>query len=357
MSVFTPALSAPPDDDDERSVEADAGRYRADRVSVAALLRISEESGVTEEGPYEWSVESGWDEAIQGWAQCPPLSCLFHTQRKGKKCKTEEKDFHCLLCIDAMLMERPDSEHLGDTAAKSFKSNPSPTEDPRPKGFTASALLARKGSSQHVGFGYRETEEQILGASENAGEQVDSLYRTAEGGQLHLLEETPLQMYNVATQWPLVRDTCHNVAQTINGFSILPAVRPAGSCNPRSPSTPEKSETTFGRATAHRLAAEAGPPATGEKAGAERSQEITADMLAGTAASENGTRPLPCSWPLHPGRNLLTTFSVCVPKGEEPPFSSLVGTVPRVIYPFGRYVKQEDLSTVAGGNGQSQKFY
>ncbi|KAL4642081.1 hypothetical protein GN956_G10608 [Arapaima gigas] len=357
MSIFAPGLGAAADEEDERIVESDAGRYRAERVSVAALLRISEENAVTEDGPYEWSAESGWDKAIQGWPQSPPLSCLFQTHRKGKRCKTEDKDFHCLLCIDAVLSERLDLENMADCAAKGYKSNPSPSEDLRIKGSFASTLLTRKASSQHVAVGHRDSEEHVLQACDNATEQVELGDRTSEDTRLHAPDETSLQIYNLASQWPLVRETCHKVAQTINSFSVLPAVRAGGPGNPRSPSTQEKNETTFSKAPSYKLSAEAGLQGVseaGEKPGAERSHEITMDVPAGTAALEYSARPLPCSWPLHPGRNLLTTFSICVPKGEEPPFSSIEGTVPRVVYPFGKYVKQDDISTVA--NNQTQKL-
>ncbi|XP_060734797.1 uncharacterized protein C16orf46 homolog [Tachysurus vachellii] len=67
---------------------------------VEALLDISEEN-LGEQEVHENPNQTGWDEAVQGWGQCSPLSCLFAAaQQKSKKLKPELSASHCVLCND-----------------------------------------------------------------------------------------------------------------------------------------------------------------------------------------------------------------------------------------------------------------
>ncbi|GAA6069872.1 uncharacterized protein C16orf46 homolog [Tachysurus ichikawai] len=66
---------------------------------VEVLLDISEEN-LREQEVYENPNQTGWDEAVQGWGQCSPFSCLFVAQQKSKKLKPELSASHCVLCND-----------------------------------------------------------------------------------------------------------------------------------------------------------------------------------------------------------------------------------------------------------------
>ncbi|KAB5575192.1 hypothetical protein PHYPO_G00218030 [Pangasianodon hypophthalmus] len=77
---------------------------------VEVLLDISEENSGKEQEAYEIPNQTGWDEAIQGWGQCSPFSCLFIAQQKSKKLKPEISAPHCVLCTD--LKDLKLSEHF-----------------------------------------------------------------------------------------------------------------------------------------------------------------------------------------------------------------------------------------------------
>ncbi|XP_027010662.1 uncharacterized protein C16orf46 homolog [Tachysurus fulvidraco] len=67
--------------------------------NVEVLLDISEEN-LGEQDVYENPNQTGWDEAVQGWGQCSPFSCLFVARQKSKKLKPELSASHCVLCND-----------------------------------------------------------------------------------------------------------------------------------------------------------------------------------------------------------------------------------------------------------------
>ncbi|TSZ97539.1 hypothetical protein Baya_12492 [Bagarius yarrelli] len=66
---------------------------------VEVLLDISEEN-LEKQEVCEIPNQTGWDEAIQGWGQCSPYSCLFTAQQRSKKLKPESPISHCVLCTN-----------------------------------------------------------------------------------------------------------------------------------------------------------------------------------------------------------------------------------------------------------------
>ncbi|XP_030650073.1 uncharacterized protein C16orf46 homolog [Chanos chanos] len=301
-----------------------------DRVHVLALLDISEGSTFQEHDIYEFQPQTDWEEAIQGWAQSPPLACLFQTQSKGKKIKPEDSDYHCLLCVDLKI-----SDLSGSDCTQNSPESCDDTAEEAPRNVCAETEFPIAFSVPQ-----RNTKQSMFRNKLLPGSELFLKSKTASGSNHH------------TDQFPLLKDRgAGKVLLMISSFSVLPPVKASLPRGQRSP-TPLRRGDASRETDEVALAGSAGPDMV-ERAGClDREEASRAEAVPHVCSADQGS--LTSSFlKSQRSQHLLSAFSMALPKQCEVPFSSVTDTLPQAMCPLGRHLRQD---TCTKANPSSYRF-
>ncbi|KAM6980602.1 uncharacterized protein C16orf46 homolog [Aplochiton taeniatus] len=157
-------------------------------------------------------------------------------------------------------------------------------------------------------------------------------------------ESTPSHAHGKAQDCPIVKDSGPDTTLNMNSFAVLPPVKASQAKPQRIPGPPASSKTAREDSATGREAPEAGPgcpsPA-GERCGVERGEETRAPVVSITGLPEDDRSGSLNYWPPQTSHQLLSAFSIPVPKRYDVAFSYLEYPAPRSTYAAGRQLKQD----------------
>ncbi|KAJ8340618.1 hypothetical protein SKAU_G00352510 [Synaphobranchus kaupii] len=313
-----------------------------DRCHVDSLLNISEES-FAKETLHGMHVQSAWEQ-VKGWNECPPLACLLQLQNKYKPAKIGEHEFHCLLCIDATLSQKPEEDHCANS--ESSETNCSLAEDHKVKNslfptihLETPPISPSENSGSDTGWNSFKYETKATIQAESC--------KVTERAKLHRLQDTlPTLVYiKLAMQCPMMKKK-----GIIKKFSVLPPVK--GSGYPRGTRLRRVAASTL--CLSDSLTAETrscGLPLTGE--GHVEGEDGSPGANSGTEIFEDSHRSLTAKcYQSPPSKQLLSTFSIRLPKRCGSSLKSFEDTLSRAADLVGRKIKNDSPIRAAVNNNQ-----
>ncbi|XP_041077266.1 uncharacterized protein si:ch73-103b9.2 isoform X2 [Polyodon spathula] len=355
----------------EKDEEIEVNEF--DRKCVDALLDFSEELNRRDEDPFECYVHSGWGDVTQGWGLSSPFAC-FQIQKKSRKSKQADTEYHCLLCLDAVQQLSEQNSSKGANAAfESSKpaccsADSAPTESLlapviyRRRSFAASTPI-RSNSNLNT-----NSINQLL--SKQAKEQSQLCKGKSEDAEASAPEETANKLNDNLIRCKSAKETGRSEALVINSFAVLPPVKPAGPSYQRRLSSANKSEIIDSASTANNRTASSRsdktPKAEARKADTPgiqkdlnqpQSREITVASLVPRSPAQSEPGLWHTQSPYIPSKHILTAYRIHTLKKTEASFSTTGILHGRVTQSSGRNLRQEDLSTVTfNKNGQNHKL-
>ncbi|KAL2088433.1 hypothetical protein ACEWY4_015332 [Coilia grayii] len=341
--------------DDEGCVVVDTewkmeDQLLSDRDLVNTLLDVSEECFGKDQDPDEFGSHIGWEEAVQGWGQGSSVLCLFQTQRRGKRMKTIDAEFHCLLCVDAKTSELQESETTTDVL---------PEKNTKKTITTKVDLLKTRPSSKSS---VRNTVELL--------QKPNVLTKQLSGFGGLLINSTAAPCLGLShqqeDQCPVLKDSCASGNVTlINCFTVLPPLKASSDRNMSSPNDLKRGEVTVvanmqDMADILHRGASATVRIRESGRGVDGSGEMkTQAHLYSSRSAEDGLHSsLASKYRTYKnGHRLLTAFSIpIIPKRCNQPFPTMDDAEPPVTYRLRRYPGQEELARPPVRNHSSSKL-
>ncbi|KAJ8272296.1 hypothetical protein COCON_G00111550 [Conger conger] len=305
----------------------------ADRCHVDSLLNISEES-FAKISQCGMPVQSAWEQVVKGWNECPPLACLFQLQNKCRPDKSGEHEFHCLLCIDANLVQKLEVDQCANSESSETKcSLAEDTEHLEAPQISPSENFCP--DAEQDSFKYEKTTTI----------QDESCKVTGRAKLKRLPDTSTMLTYmKFAMQCPIIKEK-----GIINKFSILPPVKGSG----------------YPRAARLRSAAACAlsSPDSLTAVGRSYSLSLTGEghverecVSAGVEILEYSHRSLTAKcYQSPPSRRLMSAVSTSLPKRCSS-LNSFEGTLSRAADFVGRRIKNESPIRAAVNNqGYNQR--
>ncbi|XP_045295794.1 uncharacterized protein C16orf46 homolog isoform X1 [Leopardus geoffroyi] len=120
---------------------------RSEKNHVCCLLHISDITLEQDEKARDFVIETGWEEAVQGWGRTSPTACIW-SRKKLKKARVRESASSCLLCVSLSQGSSeagPQSEvgKLGSVGLEKAQGSPSQTQGTRQGPTTASREISK----------------------------------------------------------------------------------------------------------------------------------------------------------------------------------------------------------------------
>ncbi|XP_064168639.1 uncharacterized protein si:ch73-103b9.2 isoform X2 [Anguilla rostrata] len=336
-----------------------------DRRHADALLNISEDSFAKDEDAYELSIESGWEEAIQGWGRSPPLACLFQIQKKSRKSKAADGDYHCLLCIDVKHLRHAESEHSTHSLFDS-EGNGSSDQHHHCEGSKCPLVCLKSLAKHPSNVSPSVTEHHTCKETMKQALCGDEAF--LEASRLTLVETFPesANTHHLDSQCAKMPEKDRNVSAIMNSFNVLPPVKAQGASDQQSPAL-RGTEGTENKSAAHGISDGPGlhgTLGTGERAGVEKICEfIQAGMASDVPEARCGTFPSEhqglsgLRWSPQPRKHLRFALGIQNAKKRDPPLNIVGDLFPRTGYRLVRNIKYEDLSRVSVRNTHGHRLY
>ncbi|XP_056135114.1 uncharacterized protein LOC130111843 [Lampris incognitus] len=317
----------------------DRARGIRDREHVDALLDISDE----EQEPYDDQCLSAWDVAAQGWGRVAPLAGIFLPQRKARKPRNEDPDYHCLLCVDIRPPDR-------DSSAKcpEYRCKPLMSLQGRGLNKTMPSNLPTILHSQPPGPApVNEAPEcSVLRAPQNTTQHHPLREKMVEGKlreSVHL--SPPFQSHYLDSKYTTLKSSPSNILLSVNSCAALPPVK---SSELKFQVVTDQfcgGQAASGHSIAGRESSETDSViSTREGGGAERREETRVDPVANsvlpkdscgaTLTSKYCSKYCTCQQTRH----LLSTLNV--PRRYEVPLTPTADTVSRSNLFMDRHLKR-----------------
>ncbi|XP_064192196.1 uncharacterized protein LOC135255238 isoform X2 [Anguilla rostrata] len=310
----------------------------ADRYHVDSLLNISEESFAAL-SLYGMPVQSAWEQVVKGWNECPPLACLFQLQNTCKPVKTGEHEFHCLLCIDANLVQKPEEDHcVNSESSVTICSLP---EEHKGENSLCPPIHLETLEISPSENSFSDTEQDNFKYEKTTTIQAES---SKVIGRARPPDTLPKLTYmKLAMQCPIMKEK-----GIINKFSVLPPVK--GSGYPRRTRLRSLAASTLsssGSLTAENISC--GLPLTGE--GHAVGEDVSPGTNSGAEALEDGNRSFTAKcYQSTSSKQLLSTFSIRLSKRSS--LNSFDDTLSRAADLVGRKIK--NASPIRAGMNNNQ---
>ncbi|KAG5834325.1 hypothetical protein ANANG_G00260340 [Anguilla anguilla] len=292
--------------DDNNGVTEDDTQWKAlicrtlDRKHVNRLIDHSDAS-FSKEFSSQLHVESGWEEAVQGWSRCAPMFCLFQLQKKCKKARTGDNDYHCLLCIDVKLSQNAEPDFAA--SSESSEANCCLAEARENKGIAVPTKYQRRPSTSPSAICCPNTElhghkarEKATSQAEFGDKMTNAFEETMSRLATNVPEQRPLDKGKEVMENLIVFPPAHFPWRTV-GLTV----RSMGTC----------SLTTTDSLTAEN--GSYGIPATVEMCD-EGEEAIPASRMDMKISEDNYGRLTPKYRSCHSSKNLLSAFSIGIPR-------------------------------------------